>query len=73
LFVDEAHSIGGLGYILLQFSIFAMADFSSSSRGRGVCDYFNIGSSEVDILMESWELSQKHSEEMVAILQPIKP
>jgi serine palmitoyltransferase len=28
-----------------------MADFSSSPRGRGVCDYFNIDPSEVDILM----------------------
>jgi serine palmitoyltransferase len=27
-----------------------MADFSSSPRGRGVCDYFNIDPSEVDIL-----------------------
>jgi serine palmitoyltransferase len=25
--------------------------FRSSSRGRGVCDYFNIDPSEVDILM----------------------
>jgi serine palmitoyltransferase len=34
LFIDEAHSVGGLG-----------------PRGRGVCDYFGIDPSEVDILM----------------------
>ncbi len=34
LFVDEAHSVGGVG-----------------PRGRGVCDYFGIDTSEVDVLM----------------------
>ncbi|KAF2011533.1 serine palmitoyltransferas-like protein 2 [Aaosphaeria arxii CBS 175.79] len=34
LFIDEAHSVGGLG-----------------PHGRGVCDYFGIDPSEVDILM----------------------
>ena len=34
LFVDEAHSVGGVG-----------------PRGRGVCDYFGISPSEVDLLM----------------------
>ncbi|KAK4988251.1 serine palmitoyltransferase component [Elasticomyces elasticus] len=40
LFVDEAHSIGGLG-----------------PKGRGVCDYFGVDPSEVDILMGTFTKS----------------
>lgn len=40
LYVDEAHSVGGLG-----------------PNGRGVCDYFSIHPSNVDILMGTFTKS----------------
>lgn len=52
LFVDEAHSIGALGYVnLLCFLVSWEVITVHSPRGRGICDYFNVDPSEVDILM----------------------
>lgn len=54
LFIDEAHSVGGLG-----------------PNGRGVCDYFGIDPSEVDILMGTLTKSFGANGGYIAASKPI--
>jgi serine palmitoyltransferase len=70
LFVDEAHSIGALGYVLL-FCVFFSCLTLALVLVAEVSAITSTSTPQKSIF--SWELSQKRSEQMVAMLQLIKP